>query len=133
MRKKSIVIASIVLMILIVFLCVYFILTAPKFAGDFTLNDFRENIENENFQTDKNYGEITDYRTAANAGKKAIAERFENSDGSIFEWMGCSVQYDKANDVYYVRTYHIAPFVMGGAYDVIIQSDGTVLAVWGEK
>jgi len=32
-----------------------------------------------------------------------------------------------------VRTYHIAPFVMGGAYDVIIQSNGTVLAIWGEK
>ena len=86
-----------------------------------------------NFQTDNNYGKITDCKSAAIVGKKAIADRFENSEGGIFEWMGCTVQYDVENDTYYIRTYHINPNIFGGAYDVIIKSDGTVLAIWGEK
>ena len=47
--------------------------------------------------------------------------------------MGCRVQYDKENDAYYVRTFRLDPRVLGGAYDVILRSDGTVLAIWGEK
>ena len=133
MKKAIIISGSIILAVLVVFFSLYFVSTTPKDTGNFAVNEFAEYIQNEHFQTDKNYGEITDFKSAAKAGKTAIAERFENSDGSIFEWMGCSVQYDKANDVYYVRTYHIAPFMLGGAYDVIIQSDGTVLAIWGEE
>ena len=133
MKKAIIISGSIILAVLVVFFSLYFISTTPKYTGEFSVNEFAECIQNEHFQTDKNYGEIIDYQTAAKAGKAAIAERFENSEGSLFEWMGCSVQYDKANDAYYVRTYHIAPFVRGGAYDVIFQSDGTVLAIWGEK
>ena len=133
MKKVIITSSSIILAVVVVFFSLYFISTAPKDTGVFSVDEFAEYIQNEYFQTDKNYGEIIDFKSAAKAGKTAIAERFENCDGSIFEWMGCSVQYDKVNDVYYVRTYHIAPFVMGGAYDVIIQSDGTVLAIWGEK
>jgi hypothetical protein len=47
--------------------------------------------------------------------------------------MDCAVRYDKENDAYYVRISHVIPLVKGGAYDVIIQSDGAVLAIWGEK
>ena len=47
--------------------------------------------------------------------------------------MGCSVQYDAESDAYYIRTYQMFTPVFGGAYDVIIQSDGIVLAIWGEK
>ena len=133
MKKAIIISGSIILAVLVVFFSLYFISITPKDTGKFSVDEFVEYIQNPYFQTDKNYGKIADYKSAAKAGKAAIAERFENSEGGIFEWMGCSVQYDKANDVYYVRTYHIAPFVKGGAYDVIIQSDGTVLAIWGEK
>ncbi len=133
MKKAVMISGSIILVVLVVFFSLYFISTAPKDVGDFSVDEFAEYIQNEHFQTDKNYGEITDYKSAAKAGKAAIAERFENSEGGLFEWMGCSVQYDKVTDVYYVRTYHTAPFIMGGAYGVIIQSDGTVLAIWGEK
>lgn len=133
MKKAIIIYGSIILAVLVVFFSLYFISTTPKDTGEFSVDEFAEYIQNEHFQTDENYGKITDYKSAAKAGKTAIAERFENSEGGLFERMGCSVQYDKANDVYYVRTYRIAPFVMGGGYDVIIQSDGTVLAIWGEK
>ena len=133
MRKTIIILCSVILVFLVAFFSLYFILTTPKDTGDFSVDNYAEYIQNENFQTDNNYGKITDCKSAAIVGKKAIADRFENSDGGIFEWMGCSVQYDTEHDVYFVRTYHLAPFMMGGAYDVIIQSDGTVLAIWGEK
>ena len=59
--------------------------------------------------------------------------RSEYSKGSILDWMGCDVQYDKENERYYLRTYHVNPLIIEGAYDVIIKSDGTVLAIWVEK
>ena len=133
MRKTIIILCSVILVFLVAFFALYFILTAPKSTGAFSVDNYAEYIQNENFQTDENYGTITDWKSAAIAGKKAIADRFENSEGGIFEWMGCSVRYDEESDAYYVRTYRIAPFVLGGAFDVIIQSDGTVLAIWGEK
>ncbi len=133
MKKAIIIISSIVLAILVLFIVLYFALTAPRFAGDFSTNEFQEEVDNINFRTEINYGKIDDYKSAAKAGKNAIADRFENSDGGILEWMGCSVQYDDKNDAFYIRTYHVNPLVMGGAYNVIIQSDGTVIAIWGEK
>ena len=133
MKKAIIIASSLILAVIVVFFALYSIFTIPKNTGDFAIDDYAKYIQNENFQTEKNYGTIIDWKTAAIAGKKAIADRFENSEGSIFEWKGCSVQYDAENDAYYIRTYSLVPFMMGGAHDVIIQSDGTVLAIWGEK
>lgn len=133
MKKTIIIFSAVVIGVLVLFFCLYFALTAPKFAGGFSTNDFQKEIENINFQTENNYGNIHDYKSAANAGKIAIADRFENSEGGVFEWMGCTVQYDVENDIYYIRTYHINPNILGGAFDVIIKSDGTVLAIWGEE
>lgn len=133
MKKTTVILGAIILAVIVVFFGLYFVLTAPNYKGEFSVDKFDEYIQNENFQTEKKYGEITDYKSAAKAGKAAIAERFQNSEGNIFEWMDCSVQYDKESDLYYVRTFHVYPLVMGGAYDVIMQSDGTVLAIWGEK
>ena len=133
MKKVIIISGSIILAVLVVFFSLYFISITPKDTGKFSVDEFVEYIQNPHFQTDKNYGEIADYKSAAKEGKAAIAERFENSECGIFEWMGCTVQYDVENDIYYIRTYHINPNILGGAYDVIIQSDGTVLAIWGEN
>ena len=133
MKKAIIISGSIILAIVVIFFSLYFIATTPKNAGDFSVGEFTEHIENKHFQTDKNYGKITDYKSAAAAGKTAILDRFENSEGGLFEWRGCSVKYDKASDTYYVQTYHLTPMMFGGGYGVILQSDGTVLAIWGEK
>ena len=133
MRKTIIILCSVILVFLVAFFSLYFILTTPKNTGDFTVENYIEYIQNENFQTDNNYGKISDCKSAAIVGKKAIADRFENSEGGIFEWKGCTVQYDVENDIYYIRTYHINPNILGGAYGVIIKSDGTVLAIWGEE
>ena len=133
MKKIIIISLSVIVVVTVVFFSSYFIMTAPKYKDDFSINDFTEYIENPNFQTDKNYGKIMDYKSAARAGKNVISERFDDVEGSIFEWMGCDVRHDKTNDAYYIRTYHIYPPMLGGAYGVIIKSDGTVLAIWGEK
>ena len=98
MKKVIIIISCIILALIIVFFSSYFILTAPKNVGKFSVSEFKEYIENEYFQTDINYGKITDSKSAASAGKTAIYERFENSKGNIFEWMGCAVRYDIAEE-----------------------------------
>ncbi len=112
----------------------YFTLTPPSYGGEFSVSDFTETIENTNFHTDKNYGTITDYESAASAAKAAITERFDWSDSTAADWKGCIVKYDKANDAYLVDTYDISALPkFGGGHIVIIKSDGTVLAIWGEK
>ncbi len=133
MKKAITVVACIALAVSVLLVGLYFVLTPPRFAGDFSITEFQEEIDNIYFQTGINYGKIDDDRSAASAGKKAIADRFEDSNGGIFEWMGCSVRYDAENDAYYIGTYPLDPFMVGGAYNVILKSDGTVLAIWGEK
>ena len=91
MKKAIIISGSIILAVLVVFFSLFFISITPKDTGKFSVDEFVEYIQNPHFQTDKNYGEIADYKSAAKAGKAAIAERFENSEGGLFEWMGCSV------------------------------------------
>ena len=133
MKKVAIIIVAVITVLVVLPTSLFFALTAPQDKGAFSVGEFCDELENENFQTDKTYNTIKDYKSAAKIGKTAIADRFENANGSIFRWMGCDVQDDEKNDAYYIRTYRLSPFVMGGAYDVIIQSDGTVLAIWGEK
>lgn len=134
MKKRMMFLIALLIVVIIVFISSFFIFTAPKNAGEFSLGDYSYYTEEINFQTDKNYGSITDYKSAAKAGKVAIAERFEEYDNKIFQWMGCHVRYDKENDAYYIRTYRISIVPMlGGAFDVIMKSDGTVLAIWGEE
>ncbi len=133
MKKMLKIFVSALLVVTVLFFGLYFALTAPNDAGMFSVSAFQDEIENPYFHTERTYGPITDYKSAANAGKKAIADRFEYSNGSIFEWMGCDVRYDAQNDAYYIRTYHLNPLMFGGAHDVILRSDGTVIAIWGEK
>ena len=134
MKKSVIVITVIILIFAVAFFSAYFILTFPKNNGEFSIDDFAEEIEMFAYQGDKKYEEPTDYKVAGKIGIKAINEEFgEYSKASIVDWMGCDVQYDKENEIYYVRTYHINPLIIEGAYNVIIKSDGTVLAIWGEK
>ncbi len=133
MKKILKILVSVLLVVSVLFSGLYFALTAPNDTGMFSVSAFQDKIENPYFHTERTYGPITDYKSAAKTGKSAIADHFENSGSSIFEWMGCDVQYDAQNDAYYIRTYHVFPLVLGGAYDVILRSDGTVIAIWGEK
>lgn len=133
MKKRIIVLIIVIVSLSIVYAALYFATTTSKYTGEFSISKFSDKIENIDFQTEKTYGRLNDYKSAAAEGKAAIAEHFEDSSGSIFKWMGCDVQYDQVNDVYYVRTYQLFPPVLGGAYDVIMKSDGTILAIWGEK
>ena len=108
MKRKTItIITAAILLFIIVFLSAYFILTSPKNKGDFSVDDFSYEIELFAFQSETQYGELTDYKCAAKIGKQVIEDRFGKiSRGSVFEWMGCDVKYDKENEIYYIRTYH---------------------------
>ena len=130
--KKAILSGLIAFGAVAVFFLFYLISTKPQYAGAYSVEEYSEYILEERFQTDRQYGEISGVSSAAKAGKMAISDRFENAEGDLWEWMGCDIQYDQESDTYYIRTYHLSPRVAGGAYDVIIRSDGTVLAIWGE-
>lgn len=134
MKKTIITAASVVLIIIIGFFSAYFITTSPKNSGEFCVDEFSAEIEQFAFTDDENYGNISDYKSAAKVGRTVIDDSFgKNSNGSIFKWMGCDVQYDPQNEIYHVRIYHVDPNVKGGAYNAIIKSNGTILAIWGEK
>lgn len=133
MKKAFLIIGGIILLLAAAFICVYFIQTAPNDAGSFSVGEFSMETHHPEFQSDSNYGEITDFKTAARAGKQAVARRFDSYQSSFFHWMGCDVQYDQNKDAYHIRIYPLSSSVKGGAYDVILRSDGTVLAIWGEK
>ena len=133
MRRSWIGTGAILFAGLALLVCLSIVMTAPKFAGDFSVSAYQAEMENVNFQSDVNYGTIKDFESAARAGKRAIGDRFENSGSGMLCWMGCAVQYDAECDVYFVRRYPLLPLIAGGAYDVILQSDGTILAIWGEK
>ena len=132
MKKKALIAGAIVL-VAITFVSLYFVFSTPRYTGAFSVGDYQEEMENIYFQTDESYGDISNYMSAAKAGKTAIAQRFETTEGHLFRWRGCSVQYDEENSTYLVSTYYVSPLRMGGRFCVILQSDGTVLSIWGDK
>ena len=133
MKKAIIITISVIFAIILIFTGAYFIFTAPENDGSFSINEFKGQIANPNFHSNNNYGKISDFKSAANVGKTAIADRFENASGNIFRWMKCTVKYDEENDAYYVFTYRVNPNVFGSIYNVIIKSVGPILAIWGQK
>ena len=133
MKKTIITVGIVLLALLITLVSAYAIGTAPKDKGSFSVEDYAEYIAEPNFQTERTYDAVTDWKSAAKVGKQAILDRFgKSAQGGLFEWMGCDVQYDSDSDAYYVRTYSLDPNVDGGAFDVILKADGTVLTIWGE-
>jgi len=127
MKKIIVTAVSVVLVVVIGLIVAFFISTAPKDKGSFSVGEYTYEISNVNFHTDKTYDKITDYKTAAE-------ERFEDSDSTLLKWMGCEVKHDSDADAWHVRTYIVFPNNMkGGAYDVILRPDGSVIAIWGEK
>jgi hypothetical protein len=134
MKKILVICLCVVLIILIAVFVLYVFATAPKYEGEFLLEVYEEEIKNQNFQMETTYGEIIDYKFAAKVGQKAISDRFSDAESSLLKWRGCLVSYDKENDVYHVLSYPIAVIPMfGGSYEVLIKSDGTILAIWGNK
>jgi len=134
MKKATIILGGVILLSFAAFCCIYFIVTAPKYMGNFSASELLETVEIQNFQNDSQHGSIGDYKSAAKAGKIAIRERFENGSGHIFKWMGCEVCFDEQRGAYLVHTYPISLLPgSGGAYNVILEADGTILAIWGEK
>lgn len=133
--KKALRMGCIIILIIIVsFFVGYFIITIPKYKGEFSVDDFTAVTGNSEFHTNEVYDNIADYQSAAEIGKAAIADRFDNAEGSLLEWKGCDVQYDSSNDVWHIRSYPFSILPMfGGEHNVLLRSDGTVMAIWGEK
>ena len=54
------------------------------------MNKFEDYIQNENFQTDKNYGKIIDFKSAAKAGEMAIPVVCNGRDFGLRNRLGFS-------------------------------------------
>lgn len=132
MKKKAVII-GIVLLVLVV--CVVMIALLPGKVESFSVSDYTEQIENPNFHTDKQYAAVTDARGAKKIGQEALTERFgDNDDGYWFTWPRITVSYDEENDVWLIVKGNASLFpVEGGSLYVLIRSDGTEIAIWGEK
>lgn len=102
----------------------------------FSIEDFTAEINNPNFHTDIQYDSVHDYRSAVKVSKTVIADHFgpQSSGNDWFMWRSLTVRHNKENDIWHVSSGIIFPPLMfGGGYDVLIASDGKVIAVWGSK
>lgn len=72
MKKTIIILSSVIFVFLLAFFSLYFIITAPKTRAIFLIDDYIKYIQNKNFQTQNNYGKITDCKFAATAGKQLL-------------------------------------------------------------
>jgi len=101
-------------------------------GGSFSVDAYAAHIANPHFQTRYTYGPIENYRQAGQAGIQAVTDRFQEQVSLSLR--GCIVYYDSQNDIWHVQLHWTSPLVtFGGGYSVLLKSDGTVLAIWGEK
>ena len=131
MKKNLLNCGIFVLIIAVLYITAYFVFTMPINSGTFSKDEYYKELNNPEFKTDKVYEKITDMASAAKVGKKAIADRFENSESKLFSWKGCEVKYNDTDDIWCVRIFTFLGF--GGGYSVLFNSNGSVLAIWGEK
>lgn len=101
-------------------------------GGSFSVDAYAAHIANPHFQSRYTYGPIENYRQAGQAGIQAVTDRFQEQVSLSLR--GCIVYYDSQNDIWHVQLHWTSPLVtFGGGYSVLLKSDGTVLAIWGEK
>lgn len=134
MKKAWCICGAALLTLAVAFMASYILMTAPSDGGTFSLETYTDELANPDFQTTDVCEPVTDYRSAAAEGKKAMAAHFSVPEGNLWQWKGCLVEYDPLSDAYHVQWYRISLLPMfGGGHHVILKSDGTVLAIWGSK
>ena len=113
----------------------YGLIVTPRFKGDFSVEGYTAYIEEERYQSDLTYGKVENKTEVVKAAKKAFADRFDDKDGRLSPRM-YSIYHDKEADVWLVESHSallLLPFVLGGGHYLLLNSDGTVLAIWGTK
>jgi len=108
---------------------------ANAVVGEFCLDDYQEEIQI--FSVDKNVGPVKDAKTASEKARQIWIEKYGKVDMS--EYFGypedpshgspLQVYYDKTQDCWLIHGTTKAMILMSRPY-AIIQSDGTVVAVW---
>lgn len=127
--KKGLLIIAVVLLSLCVLGGVAFaIYVTPQYEGEFVVEEYTDKISNPNFHSGKTYAPITDKGSAVEVGKAAIIDRF----GTQAEERIYRTKYHAEEDVWCISAQPKG-IVMGGSLYVLIRSDGTEVAIWGEK
>ena len=108
---------------------------ANAVVGEFCLDDYQEEIQI--FSVDKNVGPVKDAKTASEKARQIWIEKYGKVDMS--EYFGypedpshgspLQVYYDKTQDCWLIHGTSASMILMSLPY-AIIQSDGTVVAVW---
>ena len=114
---------------------VYEKILANAVVGEFCLDDYKDEIQI--FSTDINVGPVKDAKTAGEKARQLWIEKYGKVDMS--EYFGypedpshgspLQVYYDKTQDCWLIHGTTKAMILMSRPY-AIIQSDGTVVAVW---
>lgn len=129
MKKKIIIIISVILVIILGFI-VYFNTT----FGSFSINEtYYSSVLNEKWGGDppeKALGEIKNSWDARNKAASVWLETYGVS--SLFNWP-YETLYDKIHDVWYVTGTLPSNFCGGTACILMRGSDGKILAVWHGK
>ena len=128
--KKGLLITGIVVACLVLLGGVAFaIYVTPQYEGEFVVEEYADKISNPNFHSGKTYAPITDKDSAVEVGKAAIIDRF----GTQAEERIYRTKYHAEEDVWCISAQPKGIMVMGGSLYVLIRSDGTEVAIWGEK
>lgn len=107
----------------------YGLIVTPKFEGSFSAESYGSYMEEERYQSDLTYGTIENKTDAVKAAKKAFSDRFDEK-ATLLNPRMYSIYHDKEADVWLVESH---PLAMGGGLHLLLDSDGTVLAIWGTK
>ena len=138
--KKAVLITLVILLVLLILIgslpfLLYGLIVTPRFKGDFSVEGYTAYIEEERYQSDLTYGKVENKTEVVKAAKKAFADRFDDNDGLLSPRM-YSIYHDKEADVWLVESHSallLLPFALGGGHYLLLNSDGTVLAIWGTK
>ncbi len=129
MKKIPFIAILLFLLLSIVFLFYLFSRNRPLVIMDFCVSDYRSYIEA--FPSSQNVGKILDEKDVLKKAESVWVSMFGES---VKRERPYSVFYDNQNDVWLVMS--LAPTNMnqkGGSAFIIIQTNGTVLAVWHEE
>lgn len=107
-----------------------------KDCGAFSLQTYSDELQTDGFISDKKYGEIQNYREAAECAKLLLKEDYSSLNEKKLNKYRLEVYFDEESDVwlvYFTLKSMYVYNVLAADYYVIISADGDVIARWGVK
>lgn len=133
MEKKKVFLIVLALVVALIAAMIVYVVVDYHTVKPFALQDYAEYVdhfaENEHFRPYMDAYEAEPVEDAQ-AAKQVAEALFTTIYGESEE--PYSVYYDDAEGVWYVRGFK-SPFALGGVAEILIRTDGTILAIWHGK